>query len=162
QSIGIWHPSAMFAAFVIDGERVDRLVEPVRRLHTDDLPTLEFITPRSLYVDTTAQIEELLAGLRGAPFPRIDGFDPARDLDAMATSLLGFAYAAQGRAPLGIGYMERGVRMAPDRAPLWVGLAGRYREVGRKADAEAAFVRAVALDPRDVQAHIALAAFLLD
>jgi spermidine synthase len=162
QSVGIWHPAALFAAFVIGDEGIARLVEPVRRLHTDDLPTLEFVTPRSLYVDTIAQLEDLLAGLRGTPFPPVMGFDPRHDMDAEATSLLGFAYASQGRLTLGIGYMERAVEMAPDRAPLWVGLGTRYREAGRAGDAERAYMRAVVVAPGDVEARIVLGAFLLD
>ncbi|HMH51853.1 MAG TPA: fused MFS/spermidine synthase [Candidatus Acidoferrum sp.] len=162
QSIGIWHPAAMFAAFVIDDASVAHLVGPRPRVHTDDVPTLEFVTPRSLYVDTNAELEEIFRRIRGAPFPRIEGFDAERDLDAVATYLLGFAYASQGRSPQGVTYMERSVQMAPGRAPLWVGLGHRYRELGRRSDAETAFVRAVAVDPADVQARLALAAFLLD
>jgi spermidine synthase len=162
QSIGIWHPAALFGAFVIGEDRIARLVESIRRVHTDDLPTLEFVTPRSLYVDTTAQLEDLLGQLRETPFPRIEGFDPDREMDADATYLLGFAYASQGRSPLGIGYMERSVEMAPRRAPFWVGLGNRYREVGRRRDAETAYLRAIAVDPRQVEAHIALGDFVLD
>jgi spermidine synthase len=162
QSAGIWHPAALFGAFVIGEDRIETLVASVRHAHTDDLPTLEFVTPRSLYVNTPAQLEGLLAGLRGAPFPRIDGFDADREMDAETTYLLGFAYASQGRVPLGIGYMERSVQMDPRRAPLWVGLGNRYREVGRKRDAEAAYLRAIAADPRQVEARIALAAFVLE
>lgn len=162
QSIGIWHPAAVFAAFVIDDDRVARLVGPTPRVHTDDVPTLEFVTPRSLYVDTNAELEEIFRRIRGAPFPPIEGFDPDRHLDAVGIYLLGFAYASQGRAPLGVTYMERSVQMAPGRAPLWVGLGHRYRELGRRSDAEAAFGRAVAVDPADLQARLTLAAFLLD
>ena len=104
ESIGIWHPAALFAAFVVDEDRVARLVGPRPRLHTDDV----------------------FGSLRGAPFPRIEGFDPDRDVDAVATYLLGFA------------------------------------ELGRRRDAEAAFARAVAVDPADVQARIALGELLLD
>jgi uncharacterized protein (TIGR02996 family) len=162
QAAGVWHPAALFAAFVIGDERIAAMVGPRPPLHTDDVPTLEFVTPRSLYVDTIAQTEALLDGLRAAPFPAIEGFDPGRDLDAMSTYLLGFGYASQRRLGRGIEYMERSVRMAPDRAPLWAGLAARYREAGRTAEAEAAYLRAVAAAPADVQARLALAAFLLD
>jgi tetratricopeptide (TPR) repeat protein len=162
QAIGIWHPAALFGAFVIAEERIARLVESVREVHTDDRPTLEFVTPRSLYVNTPEQLEGLLARLRGAPFPHIEGFDPERHLDAEATYMLGFAYMSQGRSSLGIGYIERSVRMAPHRAPLWVGLGNRYREVGRKQEAEAAYQRALVADPRHVEALVALGAFVLD
>ncbi|MGH7313912.1 MAG: fused MFS/spermidine synthase, partial [Candidatus Rokuibacteriota bacterium] len=162
QAIGVWHPAALFSAFVIDEDRVARLVESVRRVHTDDLPTLEFVTPRSLYMNTTAQLEDLLGRLRGAPFPRIEGFDPDQEMDAEATYLLGFAYASQGRALLGIEYMEHSVQMAPRRAPLWVGLGNRYREVGRRREAETAYLRAIAVDPMQVEARIALATVALN
>ncbi|HET9492154.1 MAG TPA: fused MFS/spermidine synthase [Methylomirabilota bacterium] len=156
QSIGVWHPAALFGAFVTDRDGVARLVASVSGRHTDELPTLEFVTPRSLYVDTTAQLESLLGGLRRASFPPIEGFDAGRQMDAEATSLLGFAYASQGRVPLGIEYMERSVQMAPGQAPLWVELGHRYREVGRRAEAEAAYRHALAIDPQQVQARRAL------
>ncbi|MGH7308308.1 MAG: fused MFS/spermidine synthase [Candidatus Rokuibacteriota bacterium] len=162
QSIGIWHPAALFGSFVIGEDRVASLVESVRSLHTDDLPTLEFVTPRSLYVNTAEQLEQLLAELRGPAFPSIDGFDPGRDLDAEATYLLGFTYASQGRLPLGIRYMERSAQMAPARAPIWVGLGHRYREAGRQREAEGAYLRAIAADSRQVEARIALAGLALE
>jgi cytochrome c-type biogenesis protein CcmH/NrfG len=52
--------------------------------------------------------------------------------------------------------MERAVQMGPGQAPLWVGLGHRYREVGRRAEAEAAYRRALAIDPGQVQARRAL------
>ena len=54
--------------------------------------------------------------------------------------LLGVAYASQGRASLGIGYLERSVQLAPRHASHWVGLGHGYREVGRRRDAEAAYL----------------------
>jgi spermidine synthase len=162
RAIGIWHPATLFGSFVIGEDRIGRLVEGNARLHTDDLPTLEFVTPRSLYVNTPAQLEDMLHRLRGAPFPRIEGFDPDRQMDAELTYLLGFAYASQGRPQLGISYMERSVEMAPLRAPLWVGLGNRYREVGRRRDAEAAYLRAVTAEPQQVEARIALASLVLE
>src|SRR5262245_53071070 len=162
QSIGIRHPAALFAAFVIDEDRVGHLVESVRSVHTDDLPTLEFVTPRSLYVNTPAQLEELLASNRGASFPTIVGFDLEPRMDAELSYLLGVAYASQGRPSLAIGYLERSVQMAPRRALHWVGLGHGYRELGRRRDAEAAYLQAIKIDPRQVESRLALAAFVLD
>jgi spermidine synthase len=161
-SIGIRHPAALFSAFVIDEARIARLLESVRSVHTDDLPTLEFVTPRSLYVNTPAKLEELLAGLRGPHFPRIEGFDVEPRMDADLSYVLGVAYASQGRASLGIGYLERSVHMAPRRALHWVGLGHGYRELGRRRDAEAAYLQAIKVDPRQVEARLALAAFVLE
>jgi tetratricopeptide (TPR) repeat protein len=138
------------------------LIGSTRRLHTDDLPILEFRTPRRLYVDTVPQIDQHLAGLRGPAFPPIAGFDPARDLDADATYLLGFAYASLGQPKLGIPYMERSTQMAPDRPAFFIGLANQYREVGRPRDAEEAYTRALALEPNNLEAITALGEVLLD
>jgi spermidine synthase len=162
RSIGIWDPAALFGGYVLGAAGVSALVGPVGGVHTDDLPVLEFRTPRWLYVDTTARIGDRLAALRGAPFPEIAGFDPSRQLDADATYLLGFAYASLGRPALGIPYMERSTRMAPDRPAFFVGLANQYREVDRSRDAEEAYRRALALEPTNVEALTALGEVLLE
>ncbi len=162
RSIGIWHPAALFGGFVLGDAGVSALIGPARRVHTDDLPILEFRTPRWLYVDTTAQIGDHLARLRGPAFPEIAGFDASHDLDADATYLLGFAYASLGRPKLGIPYMERSTRMAPDRPAFFIGLANQYREVGRPRDAEEAYTHALALEPASLEALTALGEVLLD
>ncbi len=162
QSIGIWHPVALFGAFVAGEDRITMLTAPVRRLHTDNLPVIEFVTPRYLYVSTTAMINDVLGRLRGPTFPPIVGFDAARAMDADATYLLGFAYASLGRSALGIPLMERSVQMAPTRAAFHVGLANQYREAGRRKDAEIAYQRAVALDPAQVEARVALGEMRLE
>ncbi len=162
RSIGIWHPAALFGGYVLGDAQVAALAGTTRRVHTDDLPILEFETPRWLYVDTIAQIGETLARHRGPAFPAIAGFDPSRDLDADATYLLGFAYASLGQPKLGIPYMERSTTMAPDRPAFFVGLANQYREVGRARDAEGAYARALALEPNNVEALTALGEVLLE
>ncbi len=162
QSIGVWHPLALFAAFVTGEEGVARMVAGTGSVHTDDFPVLEFATPRWLYTNTTAPIEGVLAQLRGPTFPPVTGFDPSRGLDADATYLLGFAYASFGRPRLGIPFMERSVEMAPHRAAFVVGLANQYRQVGCVADAEAAYLKAIALDPQQVEARVALGELLLE
>ncbi len=162
RSIGIWHPAALFGGYVLGDAQVVALAGTTRRVHTDDLPTMEFETPRWLYVDTVAQIGETLARLRGPAFPAVTGFDPSRDLDADATYLLGFAYASLGQSKLGIPYMERSTTMAPERPAFFVGLANQYREVGRPRDAEESYIRALALEPDNVEALTALGEVLLE
>jgi tetratricopeptide (TPR) repeat protein len=161
RSIGLWHPSAVFAAYVLGERQVQQLTAGVARPHADDRPVLEFSTPRALYVDTIGQIDTLLDRLRASPYPRVAGFDPVRDLDADATYLFGFAYASIGQVRHGIPYMERSVAMAPDRPAFRVGLANQYREAGRLRDAEEAYRRALALDPQHVEALTALGEVLL-
>jgi spermidine synthase len=162
QSIGIWHPAALFAGFIVGHGTIATLTAQEPSLHTDDRPVIEFRTPRALYADTTAEINVVLDKLRGSPFPPTTGFDPARDLDADATYLLGFAYASLSQAARGIPYMERSVRMAPNRAAFRVGLANQYREIGRTRDAEREYRRAIALDPKQVEALTALAEILVE
>ncbi len=162
RSIGIWHPAALFGGFMLSAGRLPALVRDIRRPHTDDLPVLEFRTPRLIYVNTIPQILELLGRLRGPVFPEVAGFDPSRDLDADATYLLGFAYASLGQPKRGIPYMERSTQMAPDRPAFFIGLGNQYREVGRPRDAEDAYGRALALEPSNVEALTALGEVLLD
>lgn len=162
QSIGIWHPAALFAGYVIGHGAVATLTAQESQLHTDDRPVIEFRTPRALYADTTARINALLDGLRLNPFPPTTGFDPAKDLDADATYLLGFAYASLSQAARGIPHMERSIRMAPDRPAFRVGLANQYRETGRARDAEREYRRAIVLDPQHVEALTALAEVLVE
>lgn len=162
QSVGIWHPVAVFAAFVAGEEPLAAYTASVRQLHRDDRPVLEFVTPRFLYVDTTAGINDALQTLRSTPMPPLAGFDPSRDMDADATYLLGFAYASLGRPALGIPYMERSTQMAPGRAAFHVGLANQYRDAGRRREAAAAYQRAIAVDPGQVEARVALGELRLE
>ncbi len=161
KSLGVWHPLALFAAYVTGGEGVARLVAG-SAVHTDDLPVLEFATPRWLYADTAPSIEGVLGGLRGSTFPPLAGIDLARAVDADATYLLGFAHASLGRPRTGIPFMERSVVMAPGRAAFAVGLGNQYRVVGRAAEAEAVYLRAIAVDSRQVEARVALGELLLE
>jgi len=162
QSVGIWHPVALFAAFVAGEDRLAAYTASVRQLHRDDRPVLEFVTPRFLYVSTTAMINDALQSLRGDPTPPIVGFQFARDMDADATYLLGFAYASLGRAAIGIPYMERSIQMAPGRAAFHVGLGNQYREAGRRQEAATAYQRAIVLDPGQVEARVALGELRLE
>ena len=162
QSVGIWHPVALFAAFVAGEEALAAYTASVRRPHRDDRPVLEFVTPRFLYVDTTAGINDALQTLRSTPMPPLAGFDPSRDMDPDATYLLGFAYASLGRPALGIPYMERSIQMAPGRGAFHVGLANQYRDAGRRREAAAAYQRAIAVDPGQVEARVALGELRLE
>lgn len=162
QSIGIWHSLALFAGHMLGEPQIAAFALGAAGPHTDDRPVMEFRTPRLLYADTASEIEAFLNGLGAPSFPRISGLEPVRDLDADATYLIGFAYASLGRPKLGIPYMERSTAMAPERPAFFVGLANQYREVGRVRDAEAAYGRALALEPGNVEALVALGEVLLE
>ncbi|MDQ7840193.1 MAG: fused MFS/spermidine synthase [bacterium] len=162
RSIGIWHPLALFAGHMLGEPQIAALTLGLAGPHTDDRPVMEFRTPRLLYADTTAEIETFLSKLGAPSFPRISGFESVRDLDADAIYLIGFAYASLGRPKLGIPYMERSTAMAPERAAFFLGLANQYREVGRVRDAEQAYGRALALEPGNVEALVALGEVLLE
>ena len=162
KSIGIWTPSALFAAHVLGEAETDALVRNVAGVHTDDRPVLEFRTPRSLYVDTTPMIAQELDRFRQPNPPVIAGFDPQHDLDPEGTYLLGFAYASLGRPQLGISYLERSTKMAPNDALFFVGLANQYRQGGRLADAQTAYEKALNLDLNNVEALLSLGEIRLD
>jgi tetratricopeptide (TPR) repeat protein len=162
KSIGIWTPSAFFAGHVLGETETDALVRNVAGVHTDDHPVLEFRTPRSLYVDTTPMITEELDRFQKQNPPTIAGLDPEHDLDAEATYLLGFAYASLGRPQLGITYMERSTKMAPDHPEVLVGLANQYRQAGRLAEAQAAYEKALNQDLNNIEALLSLGEIRLD
>jgi tetratricopeptide (TPR) repeat protein len=58
--------------------------------------------------------------------------------------------------------MERSTRMAPDRPAFLVGLGNQYRDAGRAREAQAAFERALGIDPASVDALTSLGEVLLD
>ncbi|MDQ7858345.1 MAG: fused MFS/spermidine synthase [Armatimonadota bacterium] len=162
RAVGFWHPAALFAARVGGTAEAGRLAAAAPGLNTDDHPRLEFATPRALYAQTIGTIDALLDEVRVAPWPALAGFDPARDLDAHATYLLGFAHASLGRPRAAIPLMERAAAAAPDRPAYLVGLGHQYRAAGRSRDAEDAYARALDLDPNNVEALTALGEVLLE
>ncbi len=158
--IGIWHPLALFAALVLEGGDLDRLVKDVREEHTDDRPMVEFFAPRFLYADTATANEAMVTALQTQLLPPMTRFDPARELDARATYLLGFGYASLGRTDLAIKLMEQSVAADPKNAKYWIGLANQYRVRAMEARAMEAYRNALALTPGDAEAAVKLAALL--
>ena len=154
--IGIWHPLAVFGAFVLGEEDVVRFAGGVRRPLSDDWPVIEFSAPRSVFDDTAPAITAGLEEVRRSLLPPIDGFDPQRGLDARAAYLLGFAYASLGRTSLAISTMEAAVRAAPKVAPYHVGLANQYLQAGRRREARQAYEAALRVDPGHSEALLAL------
>jgi tetratricopeptide (TPR) repeat protein len=161
-SIGIWHPFALFGAQILAENETNAFTRDIGEFNTDDRPTLEFRTPRSLYVDTTSKIAKELNPFRRPDAAPITGFDPQRDLDADGAYLLGFAYASMGQSDLGIRYLKRSTTMAPNRPMFLVGLGNQYRAAGRVADARTAYERALALDLNNLEALVSLGEIRLE
>jgi spermidine synthase len=162
KAIGIWHPFALFGAYVLGETETAALAAEASGLHTDDHPVLEFRTPRSLYVETTPMIAQELNRFRKADPPVVPGFDLERDLDAEGNYLLGFAYASVGRPDLGVKYMEKSTTMAPNEPQFFVGLAHQYQQTGRIPEAQAAYEKALNLDLNNVEALLSLGEIRLE
>ncbi|HEV8340537.1 MAG TPA: fused MFS/spermidine synthase [bacterium] len=160
RGIGLWHPLALFAPFVLEGEDLTRMLASVRGAHSDDRPVIEFLAPRSLYADTTPANDEGVQRLQRGLMPVIRGYRPDRDLDARAAYLLGFGYASLGRTDLAINLMSQGVRRDPRNAKYLIGLAHQYRGRGQGDRAAALFRRALGIAPAEAEAALALAALL--
>lgn len=160
RGIGIWHPMALFAALVLDGDDLARLVADVRGEHTDDRPVVEFYAPRFLYTDTATANEAMVTALQTQFFPPMTNFDPARDLDPMAVYLLGFGHASLGRTDTAIKLMEDSVARDPKNARCWIGLANQYRAKGLDDSAMSAYRQALLLVPAESEATVNLAALL--
>ncbi len=156
-AMGFWHPLSIFAPFVLDGEDLDRMLSDVQGLHSDDRPVIEYLSPRAGYTDTTSLNDAGVQALQTKTLPAIAGFEEARDLDARARYLLGFAMASIGRADPAIRLMEESVRGEVTDAKFLVGLGNQYRAKGWNGKAAAAFARALVVDPADVEAAARLA-----
>lgn len=160
RGVGLWHPISVFAAFVLEGRDLEKLVADVREDHRDDRPVIEYQAPRFLYSDTATQNDAIVTGHQTQAFLPMTHFDPERDLDARARYLLGFGYASLFRPELAIQRMEEAVALEPGNAKFWVGLGNQYQDNGRKPGAAAAFRKALAADPKEAEAAVNLAALL--
>jgi spermidine synthase len=159
-SIGIWHPLAVFAAYVCDGQELGSFLRGVARPHTDDRPVIEFLSPRAAYEDTIGANNQALADAQGHFFPFMTGFDEKRDLSARAAYLLGFGHGSLGRAASAIKIMEQAVHAEPGNAHFLVGLANQYRAGGSESKATGAYRRALEASPGEAEAAQDLAAIL--
>jgi spermidine synthase len=160
QALGIWHPLALFAAFVCDGEELGTFVRGVTRTHRDDRPVIEYFSPRATYEDTMAANERALTEAQGHFLPFIRGFDQKKDLDPQAAYLLGFGHASLGRRASAIRIMEEAARADPGNAKYVVGLGNQYRAGGNELRAAGAYRRALEISPGEAEAARNLAAIL--
>jgi len=160
RAIGLWHPLALFAPFVLDGEDLARLLAGVREAHVDDRPVVEFLAPRFLYADTTTANDAGVQRLQRALLPALTSYRAERDMDGRATYLLGFGYASLGRTDLAIDLMGQSIRREPANPKYLIGLAHQYRAKGQGEQAASLYRRALALSPAEAEAALALAALL--
>ncbi len=157
RGIGFWHPLAIFAAFVLDGEDLATMLADVHDAHTDDHPVVEYLSPRAGYVDTTTANDAGVQALQTKRLPPIAGFDESRDFDARARYLLGFGLASIGRVDPAIELMEESVRGDRPDPKFLVGLGNQYRAKGSTAKAIRAYERALALSPGEPEASLHMA-----
>ena len=160
RTIGFWHPLSIFAAFVLDGPDLAKMLADVRGFHTDDHPVVEYLSPRAEHQDTTTANDTGVQALQTKRLPPIAGFDEERDLDARARYLLGFGLASIGRADPGIQLMEESVAAEKPDPQFLVGLANQYRAKGWTAKAARAYERALAISAGEPEASLRLAEIL--
>ena len=160
RGIGFWHPLSIFAAFVLDGEDLGRMLADVSGLHTDDHPVIEYLSPRAGYVDTTTANDAGVQALQTKRLPAIAGYDEARDFDARARYLLGFGMASIGRVDAAIPLMEESVRGEKPDPKFLIGLGNQYRAKGLSAKAARAYERALSLSAAETEASLRLAELL--
>ena len=160
RGIGFWHPLSIFAAFVLDGEDLGRMLADVSGLHTDDHPVIEYLSPRAGYTDTTTANDAGVQSLQTKRLPAIAGYDEARDFDARARYLLGFGMASIGRVDAAIPLMEESVRGEKPDPKFLIGLGNQYRAKGLSAKAARAYERALSLSAAETEASLRLAELL--
>jgi len=150
--IGFWQPLSIFAAFVLDGDDLSRMLAGVEGLHTDNRPVVEYMAPRATYDDTATVNDVGIQALQTKMLPRITNFDEKRDFDARAKYLLGFGMASIGRVDPAIRLMEQSVAGGVSDPKFLVGLGNQYRAKGWNIKAMAAYARALAQSPEDDEA----------
>ena len=160
RGIGFWHPLSIFAAFVLDGEDLGRMLAGTAGLHTDDHPVVEYLSPRAGYVDTTTANDVGVQVLQTKRLPAIAGYDEARDFDARARYLLGFGLASIGRVDAAIPLMEESVRGDKPDPKFLIGLGNQYRAKGLSAKAARVYERALSLSASETEASLRLAELL--
>ncbi len=160
RGIGFWHPLSIFAAFVLDGEDLGRMLADVSGLHTDDHPVIEYLSPRAGYVDTTTANDAGVQALQTKRLPAIAGYDEVRDFDARARYLLGFGMASIGRVDAAIPLMEESVRGEKPDPKFLIGLGNQYRAKGLSTKAARAYERALSLSAAETEASLRLAELL--
>ncbi|HSS45643.1 MAG TPA: fused MFS/spermidine synthase, partial [Thermoanaerobaculia bacterium] len=157
---GLWHPLSVFSALVLDTGDLDRMLEGVRDVHTDDRPVVEYLSPRTGYADTASVNDAGVQALQSHYLPELIGFDEARDLPAHTVYLLGFGHASLGRTDSAIRLMEEAVARDPKNPKYWIGLGNQYRIAKRQTRASNAYRKALANAPGDPEAAVNLAAML--
>src|SRR5207247_164304 len=73
RGIGLWHPLSIFAAFVLDGADLDRMLADAPGLHSDDHPVVEYLSPRAGRADTATANDLGVQSLQTKLLPPIDG-----------------------------------------------------------------------------------------
>jgi Flp pilus assembly protein TadD len=159
-SIGIWHPLAVFSAYVCDGPELKAFLRGVPRTHVDDRPVIEYLSPRAAYQDTTTVNDRAIAEAQGHFLPYMTGFNEKKDLDSSAAYMLGFGHAFLGRTASAISIMEQAVRTEPGNARYLVGLGNQYRIGGSDSKAMGAYRKALEASPGEAEAAQNLAAIL--
>ncbi|HEY6928766.1 MAG TPA: fused MFS/spermidine synthase, partial [Thermoanaerobaculia bacterium] len=160
QAMGLWDPLAIFAAFVLEGDDLKRLIAGVPSVHTDDQPVLEYLSPRAAYVDTTTSNDSGVQSLQTVFLPALTRFDPERELTPRTTYLLGFGHASLGRTDSAVRLMEDAVSREPGNAKYWIGLGNQYRVQDHRSKAADAYRRALAIVPGEPEASGDLAELL--
>ncbi|MDP1648127.1 MAG: fused MFS/spermidine synthase [Rubrivivax sp.] len=160
--IGYADAGSLFKAFLL-GEDEARQFAGSGVLNTDNLPLLEFRAPRSLYSSTALQdnVKALMASKGPESFPAVTA--SAGQAQEAAALLQDWADSlARNRAPANaLGALARAVELLPDDGQAWLRLALGRGQVGRTADAAAAFDAALQRAPSLAAAHVHLGALYL-
>ncbi len=112
--------------------------------------------------DAGLLVERAIArGAAGRDWNALDDLNRAVELapkDALARVLRGAAYRRVGAPDLALENLQAALRLAPNDADAWLELGLLHQSQGRKTEAEQAFNRAIALDPRGAAGRTAAAA----
>lgn len=111
------------------------------------------------WANLTSQLARALSysGFWAEALARAEAVERLDAPDAMVRERIGGAFARMNLSARGTAHLEWARDHGAERAPLFTELGIAYMADGRLADAEAALERAIALEPKMIQPHAALA-----
>ena len=147
--LGMSDPLAILADFVLAEPDLARFSEG-GLLNTDDLPLLEFSAPFSMYRDTSALTMRVLDRFRTSRFPPLyPGSDPVVLNVPSFRYQLAVALEKKGHLPEAQRFLDDALAADPRHVPSLILRGQVLRRLGFPLRAEADFLRAAQLDPRD-------------
>ncbi|MBI3009935.1 MAG: fused MFS/spermidine synthase [Candidatus Omnitrophica bacterium] len=149
-------PDVLMQSFLLGNDEVEELTANVSWLHEDDLPWLEFDTPKALYSDNTfMQNYQGIQRFKGTAGEIIFGY-AASDRAASFYQKLSQFHEVREEFDKAIDFMHQAIALEPDSVEHRLRLAWLAQRVNKFALAEKTLNDAISLSPQNGSLYRAL------